>query len=292
MASTFTFYNTLFTNLNSNLATYWQDVATNMATAITPVATTLITIYVILWGWSMIRGVISEPITDGVSRILRLAIIVGIALNVGQYNTYLADMLWNSPDALATIVAPSYSSDTTNMQYLDTLMGQFYDMGTIFTDAADQNSIAGIPNPSLWITGMCINATGLIVTGYAAFLLILAKMGLAILLGIGPIFILLTVFEPTKRFFDAWLGQSVNFVFLALLTAAAIKLIITLVQSYIVDPATVAVVTETPSINQALPAIGYSIVGFLVMMQLPSTASRLRLAFSISFQRPPLYILR
>lgn len=273
MASSFDFYEKLFANLNSGLSTYWLDVASDIATAITPVATTLLMLYVVLWGWSTMRGIISEPITDGISRILRLTFIIAIALNVGRYSAYLADMLWNSPDALASIVATGYSNSTTNTQFLDDLMGQFYDMGQAYNDKANADAgVIGVPDLSLWFTGLAIWIAGILVTGYAAFLLVLAKMALAILLGIGPLFILMLLFEPIKRFFDAWLGQVLNYVFLVLLTAAAIKMIMTIIQAYLGAPGVIAALAD-PSINQALPAIVFSIIGMLVMVQLPSISS-------------------
>ncbi len=275
MASSFDFYEKLFTKLSAGLLTYWQQVAADIAGAITPVATTLLTIYVMLWGWSMMRGVISEPVTDGAGRIIRLAVVIGIALNVGRYNTYLADMLWNSPDALAGVVASGYSNSNTSMQFLDNLMGQFYDMGQAYNDKANADSgVTGIPDLSLWCTGLAIWVSGILVTGYAAFLLALSKIAIAILLGVGPLFILMTIFEPTKRFFDSWVGQALNYVFLVLLTAAAIKLVMTIIQTYLGAPAVIAALAD-PSINQALPAIVFGIIGVLVMMQLPSMASAL-----------------
>lgn len=275
MATSFDFYEKLFTKLSTGLLTYWQQVAADIAGAITPVATTLLTIYVMLWGWSMMRGVISEPVTDGAGRIIRLAVVIGIALNVGRYNTYLADMLWNSPDALAGVVASGYSDSNTSMQFLDKLMGQFYDMGQAYNDKANADSgVTGIPDLSLWCTGLAIWVSGILVTGYAAFLLALSKIAIAILLGVGPLFILMTIFEPTKRFFDSWVGQALNYVFLVLLTAAAIKLVMTIIQTYLGAPAVIAALAD-PSINQALPAIVFGIIGVLVMMQLPSMASAL-----------------
>lgn len=275
MASTFDFYQKLFTKLSTGLETYWSDVASNVAAAISPVAITLISIYVMLWGWSMMRGVIQEPITDGVGRIVRLALITGVALNLGHYNGFLATMLWNSPEALAGLVASGHSDGSTNMVFLDELMSKFYDMGQAYNDKANADTgLTGIPDLSLWFTGLAVWVAGVVVTGYAAFLLALSKMALAIVLGVGPIFVLLTVFEPTKRFFDAWIGQALNYVFLVMLTGGALKLVIAIIKTYLAAPAVGAALAD-PSINQALPAIVFSIIGSLVMMQLPSVASAL-----------------
>lgn len=274
-ASDFHFYEDSFTHLDGSLNTYVSDTASNIIDAITPVATTLVSIYVMLWGWSMMRGIISEPITDGVTRILRLSVITALALNIGIYNGYLSDMLWNSPEALAGFIAGGYSDSTNNMQYLDSLMGKIYDLGDAFWQKAYAGSgVLGIPNIGLLLIAILIWAFGLIATGYAAFLLALAKMALAIILSVGPLFILLMVFEPTKRFFDAWIGQALNYVFLVMLTAAAIKLILTIIQIYLVSPSGVEALAN-PSTELALPAIVLCLIAFLVLMQLPSTASAL-----------------
>jgi type IV secretion system protein VirB6 len=271
-ASNFGFYSRMFTELNNALTSYVSDTATNIIGAITPVATTLVAIYVMLWGWSMMRGVISEPITDGVGRIVRLALIVGIALQLGLYNGFLADWLWNTPDSLASYVGGG--SGTGNAAYLDTLMSKMYDFG----DAYYQKSMAnkntfGIPDMGLLIMAWAIWVVAVAATGYGAFLLALAKMALAVALGVGPIFILLTIFEPTKRFFDAWIGQVLNYVFLVMLSAATIKLIMTILEKYLSDAS--GMVLADPSLNQALPAIVFSIIGALALVQMPAMASAL-----------------
>ena len=88
MATSTHFYEDTFKNLSDALTTYVSDVATNIIGAITPVTTSLLAIYVMLWGWVMIRGMITEPVTDGINRIVRLSLITGVALSVGRYNTY------------------------------------------------------------------------------------------------------------------------------------------------------------------------------------------------------------
>ena len=269
-ASDFHFYTRLFTELNTALTTYVGDTATAIIGAITPVATTLLTIYVMLWGWSMMRGVISEPVTDGVGRIVRLALITGVALNLGRYNSLIADMLWNSPDALAGIIGGG--TPTTNATFLDTLMSKMYDFGDAYYQKAQANSTLGVPDLGLLFMAYALWGAGVLATGYGAFLLTLAKIGLAVALGVGPIFILLTIFEPTKRFFDTWLGQALNYVFLVMLAASTIKLILTILQTYLTAAGGAL---ADPSLDQALPAIVFSIIGALALVQMPSMASAL-----------------
>lgn len=267
----FHFYSTLFSKLDTALTSYVGDTATAIIGAITPVATTLITIYVMLWGWSMMRGVISEPIMDGVGRIVKLSLITATALQIGHYNGFLADMLWNSPDALAGYIGGG--TPTTNAVYLDKLMSRMYDFGGAYYDKAYATTTMGIPSIGLLTMAYVLWGAGVLATGYGAFLLTLAKIGLAVALGVGPLFVLMCVFEPTKRFFDSWIGQALNYVFLVMLSAATIKLILAVLESYLTDAS--GAVLADPQIAQALPAIVFSIIGALALVQMPSMASAL-----------------
>lgn len=270
--SEYHFYEDIFTKLNNALTTYVGDVSGNVISAISGVAYSMLMIYMMLWGWTMLRGMISEPITDGITRIVRLAVIVGIALNVGRYATYISTFLWNTPDAMASIVANGYSSSEGNVQFLDGLMSRLFDLGSGFYEAAFASS-GMFPDFGRLIAAFLIWIAAIAATAYAAFLLALSKMALAILLGIGPIFVLLLIFEGTKRFFEAWFGQALNYVFLVILTAGAIKLMMTIIVQYLNVAAAGAM--AAPEIEQAVPAIVLCLIAALVMMQLPSIASAL-----------------
>jgi len=270
--SNYHFYEDTFTDLNEALTTYIGDVAGNVIGAISGVAYSMLMIYMMLWGWTMLRGMISEPITDGVARIVRLALIVGIALNVGRYSSYISNFLWNTPEAMASVVASGYSDPETNVQFLDGLMSKLFDLGSAYYKTAFA-STGMLPDLGMLAAAFLIWAAAVVATAYAAFLLALSKMALAILLGIGPIFVLLLLFEGTKRFFEAWLGQALNYVFLVILTAGAIKLMLTIILSYLAVVSGVAM--ATPTLERALPAIVMCVISALVMMQLPSIASAL-----------------
>ena len=277
--SDYHFYEDTFVKLKNALTTYIGDVSGDVIAAISGVAYSMLMIYTMLWGWTMLRGMISEPITDGVTRIVRLAVIVGIALNLGRYATFISTFLWTTPDAMASIVANGYSNPQSNVQFLDGLMSKLYDLGYAYYQSAFA-SPGMFPDFGKLAAAFLIWIAAVVATAYAAFLLALSKMALAILLGIGPIFVLLLVFEGTKRFFDAWLGQALNYVFLVILTAGAIKLMMTIIVQYLNVAA--SGVMATPTIELAVPAIVLCLIAALVMMQLPSIASALGGGVAIS----------
>lgn len=266
----FTFYSELFNKLNTALTSYISDVSTSIIGTIGPVAAQLLVLYFIIHGIALMRGLIEEPITDFIMRVVRLSLILGIALNVGYYNGQVVNFLWNSPEALASYVSGNSYTGNNSMLFLDNLMSKVYDLGQVFWDySSGMTSVDLGPK----IVAILVWLAGLIVTAYGAFLFVLAKMALAVLLGIGPIFIMLLMFEGTKRFFESWLGQALNYLMVVVLTSGAVKLILTIIETYL--PNATVVAGETGSISAAIPAIGFSVIGALVMMQLSSVASAL-----------------
>lgn len=268
----FKFYTTFIGKINTALASYVQDTATNVIQEITPVTQTMVIIYVVLWGLLMMKGTISEPITDGLGRILKISIITGLVLGIGNYNGYITDFLWNSPEALASLMASGNAETASNTQFLDSFLSQFFDMFTKFKIAAIKNSTAYIPDLTMLLTGSVVMLVGMALTGYVAVLLIAAKMALAILLAAGPIFVLFTMFEATKKFFDAWIGQVLTCVFTVMLLAAALKLVIFFVSDYLTAAGSLVI---DPDIDQAIPVIVMGGISIIVLRQIPAIASAL-----------------
>ena len=182
----------------------------------------------------------------------------------------MSDFLWNTPDFLAGVVASGYSDPLSNVQYLDRLMGKVFDLGDAFWQ---KGNATVIPSLGLLLVALLIWGAGVVATAFGAFLYALSKMALAVLLGIGPIFILLLIFDGTKRFFESWLGQALNYVFLIVLTSATIKLMVTIIDYYL--GVSMAVTVADPTIDRALPAIVLCVICALISMQMPSIASAL-----------------
>ena len=273
----FDYYSQAFTKLSAALTTYVSDTSTAVIGAIGPVAIQLLILYFIIYGISMMRGLIEEPITDFAMRVVKVIVIWALAVKVGLYNGEIVNFLWNSPDKLASYVSGAAAKSSANMSYLDSLMTQFYSLGEKFWAYSSGMTSVDL-GPKL--IAVLVWLAGVVVTVYAAFLLILAKMALAVLLGIGPIFVLLLMFEGTKRFFESWFGQALNYVFVVVLTSAAVKLILSLIVAYMPSANTVA--GETGSISAAIPPIALAGIGALVMMQLSSVASALAGGVAIS----------
>jgi len=275
----FHFVEDTMTKVDAVITTYITTTSQNVMASISSLGTQLMVIYVCFWGWSMLRGIIQEPVTDAVNRFIRMSIILGLSTSLGLYQTYIVDFLWNTPDALASVAGSPPTGN--NGSFLDELFTQQYELGSHFNEKSSTSP--GIwPDISMVLAGWLIWLVSAAMIAFGGFLLILSKFALALLLAIGPIFILLVIFEPTKRFFEQWLGQCVNFMLLIVLSAASMQMFFSIIQAYLNAVTGLNGSGSDPQYAQIFPMIFLCSVAILVLLQLPSIASSLAGGVAIS----------
>lgn len=235
------------------------------AAAVTPFRA-MVTIYVLLWGLAFWRGLINEPLSDGVGRLFRVVFIGTIALTAGIYGARVATFLYQTPGQLATVVA---GGPTTPETVMDTALNTGNDIAAQFMSLVSFTDPAGSVAAILSALGVWI-FTGVVVL-YGTALVLLSKVILGLVIALGPLFIALLLFDSTKRFFSSWLGQALNYLFVYALVAATVNIMFAL---------------WTPQLNYALanasagfmaliPMIIVGGASFVILMQVPALASGL-----------------
>jgi type IV secretion system protein VirB6 len=260
-------------HINAALVQYINTTATNIITGIKPVSITLVTIFVTFWGWAMLRGMIQYPVMDAVKNGLRISFTVAVATQIGYYNQFVSDWLWKMPDALANLVLSGNASGV-GFTFLDTLVSQFYDTADAYWIQAGAGTF---PDLGMYIIGGFVFAFGLGITAYVGYLLLLSKIALAVLIGVGAIFVLLTMFDVTRKFFDAWMGQVFNFIILNMLSAAVAGLMLEIIKA-----ALQSMPAGTPDIISGFSLLCVCGVTVFILRQVPSIASTLGGGVAIS----------
>src|SRR5580693_6318245 len=198
------FFATFWSWLNGQLGTYIGSNTAALASVLEPAMVTFATLYVMAWGYLQLTGQIDEPVTSGLKRIITLAVILGVGLNLWLYNTVIVDTFYHAPAQLAAAV-----------------IGAGDPVGTIDAIWESGGSVAG----NLWVKGQTFSssAVGYVLAGavvwcfmgllcvYAMFLIALANIALAVLLALGPLFVAMLFFDATKRMFAAWVAQLANY---------------------------------------------------------------------------------
>jgi len=265
------FFATFWSWLNGQLATYIGENTARLADVLEPAAITLATVYVMVWGYLHLTGRIDEPLTEGLKRIVLLAVVLGLALRLWLYNTLIVDTFYNAPAQLAAAV-----------------IGGTDPIGTIDAIWERGGTVAG----NLWTKGgvmtgdfgyylagaMVWSLIGLLCV-YAMFLIALSSIALAVLLALGPLFIVALLFDATRRFFSAWIAQLANYGLVTVLTVMVAALLLHIVQSYATQTAALGTAILTVD---ALHMVLMAVLVLLILRQVMPIASALAGGLALS----------
>lgn len=217
------FFQTFWTWLNGELANYIGSSTARVAAALEPAALALGTVYVMAWGYLMLTGRIEEPVSAGLKRIVTLAVVLGVGLHLWLYNTLLVDTFYRAPVELAAAVVGARDPVRT----LDAIWNRGGQVASLLYDKSHWWQDWGfcIAGVAVWLLVglLCI---------YTMFLLALSSVALSVLLALGPLFIVLFLFDATRRLFEAWIAQLANYALITILTVMVAALMLHLVASY------------------------------------------------------------
>jgi type IV secretion system protein VirB6 len=194
---------------------------------------------------------------------MKLAVILMLVRNAAEYQIYVADLFFESlpreiSQALNVGATPTAST-------FDALL----DKG--------QKSAREVWARAYWPVDIVTGLGGMLVIG-ASFAVaaigyivsLYARLALAIVLAIGPIFIALAMFQATRRFTEAWLGQLVNFVILQVLVVAIGSLLIDTIDSIFL-----AIEAYSDVLMRPIALCAICLAALYVFYQLPAIASAL-----------------
>lgn len=261
------FWNWLTVRLQSYISVH----ATQTAATIEPVVVTLAVIAVMVWGYLHLSGQIEEPIFEGVKRLLVMVVVFGVGIDLWAYNEVLVDTFFRAPtEFAATIVG---ASDPV------TLVDSIWDQGG--TAAGLLWSRAGVltGDAGLYLAAAVVYLMVGFVCIYTMFLISLSRIALAVLLALGPLFIVMTLFTPTRRFFEAWVHELVNYALVSILTVMVAALLLDLVLSYATQTAALGDGLMTVDALNLAMAAGLVL---LVLRQVLPIAARLAGGFALS----------
>jgi type IV secretion system protein VirB6 len=262
------FFATFWGWLNGQLATYIGDNTARLAAVLEPAVVTLATIYVMAWGYLQLTGKIEEPLVAGLKRIAMLAIVFGVALRLWLYNSLIVDTFYHAPAQLAAAVIGAADPVAT----IDSIWSQGGAVAGYLWTKAGLNIGFYLAGGVIWalMGALCV---------YAMFLIALSSIALAVLLALGPLFVVAVLFEGTRRFFSAWIAQLANYGLITILTVMIAALLLKVVQSYATQTAArgSAIVT-VDALNMVLVAA----LVFLILRQVMPIASGLAGGLSLS----------
>ncbi|PYE25426.1 type IV secretion system protein VirB6 [Paraburkholderia silvatlantica] len=300
--------------LENGMSTYVTSVSSALSDALVPVVTTAVTIWVLAYGLAVVRGEAHEAVPAFAWRGLKVAITLAFALSAGIYQQQVVTAVDGATSGLAQTIqnaanttgggnpgcgSVSGSSVTAQGaatsiyqtldcydQQIDLVMDAYFDKAT--HEGFSTSGLAAAVGD--FLCGLVAALGGSIFLIVLAFEVVMARMLLDLVLGLGPLFIACAAFSPTARFFEAWTAKVVNYALLQVLVAAFLGMALTAISADLAPlHATAAPGGDASAVMQgisaalndaaaAATALGLFATGvFLAMVgwQLPSVAAGL-----------------
>lgn len=158
------------------------------------VLTILLTLYVAFFAIALLLGRSNLDVRALMPRMITLGLVLTFATSWVAYQSVVWNLAIAAPDWLASLLLGSEGSATINFgAKLDVVF-----IAVQETTAGTQNFSTFSPSGMMWLGALflLLGTVGLLVT---------AKIGLALLVALGPIFVVMALFTPTRGLFAGWL---------------------------------------------------------------------------------------
>lgn len=221
MPGTFQIFEPAYQFVDAKLDTFLNARAGSVIAAVAGPLRAALVLYVLLYGIAILRGAIAEPIMDFAVRSLKLGFIYLLATTLA-YSSYVTTPLFHTlPDALTQAISGSSVPD------VGAAFDQFFSRAAYLADkVAKTGSLADL---GPWILSAVVYLVGALAAALGFSVVLLAKVALALLIALGPIFIACALFDASRRFFFGWLSQAVNYVVLFALIITVFQLVLSLI---------------------------------------------------------------
>lgn len=262
--NTIPIFQPIFQKIDTTLINVLGSKASAIIGLVSPIVVICFAIYVmlVLMSYQKDNSSWSGSAIDMVKRIAAWGVIISCSMNVGFYMGTVVPMINGIPIELSNLLTSESSSG--NVNNVDTIISYYITViQEMWAKASGiKASIAAAFNILLLIV------LGIPVVVMMAAYLLLAKLFLAILLAIGPLFLCLALFPVTRQYATLWIGQVVNFMLLGVLMNVTAVVMINILLGLQVDPLTASLVD----------ILAYGVIAllfFIVILRIPDLASAL-----------------
>lgn len=163
--------------------------------SLVPILTIVLTLYVAFFAISLLLGRSSVGVRSLTPRMITLGLVLTFATSWLAYQSVVWNVAVGGPDWLATVITGSDGSATTVFaDKLDVVFAAIQQASEGHEGEVSAFSPAGI----MWLGAMLLllGTVGVLVT---------ARIALAVLVALGPIFVVMALFDGTRGLFTGWL---------------------------------------------------------------------------------------
>lgn len=224
-ANPFQYIGTTITNLTNY---FLVDGLANIMSALMPLTITCVGLYITMLAYLSIMGKSDDLAFDVFKHCIVVICITGLALNVGNYTTYII----GGVEALADGLTATFSKNDAGNIYktLDTL---FITGMNQVVYCFKQIELLDSGTYSFIFTAIVIFISIVSLSFISAIIIIGSKFLLTILFLLGPVFFVFACFPLTRRYFDSWTSKIFENVLVQVFGIIIITLAISIINTFI-----------------------------------------------------------
>lgn len=191
-------------------------------------------VFIAVYGYKVIiSGRFST--SDLIWHCLKIVILLVIATQWDTYFLFVYNMATDLPSDIAGQIiratADTLGTDSRadSEDSANVALQVFFDRGMLVSSKLLDG--AGWNNMGQYFYAFAVWFGTIGLTGYSTMLIVLSKLAVAILLSVGPIFILLLMFLNTKSLFEGWMRTLLNYAIVPVFVCALLALILSIMET-------------------------------------------------------------
>jgi type IV secretion system protein VirB6 len=245
------FIEQILSDFDAAIAGYVQAVFGNLTTALSILWRAFLALVFCFWGY---RTLYSGKFQGDalLYKIFIMVLVLAFCTNWGIYSSIVYDMATNFPNEFASfmVAGKGQTLDSANAALTNYIDNGF----NVSLDLIKKGSFA---KAMYWFYGGIAFLATLSFAVIALCLILLSKLALALLLAIGPVYILTLMFDSTQSLFRGWLSTLLNYALIPVLVYGLLALV-----SYIIGPR----VAELMRAEQGVGNITIALVAYVLAL--------------------------
>lgn len=217
-----TFFADVAKTLGADLGQNLLDKTGDFIGQVTPLFVACFSFYVLLVIWDYYNSNLDVLAVDFLKKCCGWMLIIGLSLAPATYMK-LAHIIYGMPDEIAGIFAGGYKVDASAMDASWKLLMDLLDKISELHDQHQWYEIAVHFGLVIKI-GLVITICGALVVGLSFAFYMVAKISLALVLMIGPVFLGCLLFPATRQYAINWIGQCLNHILTCTMFVLLVKI--------------------------------------------------------------------
>jgi len=217
-----TFFADVAKTLGADLGQNLLDKTGDFIGQVTPLFVACFSFYVLLVIWDYYNSSLDVLAVDFLKKCCGWMLIIGLSLAPATYMK-LAHIIYGMPDEIAGIFAGGYKVDASAMDASWKLLMDLLDKISELHDQHQWYEIAVHFGLVIKI-GLVITICGALVVGLSFAFYMVAKISLALVLMIGPVFLGCLLFPATRQYAINWIGQCLNHILTCTMFVLLVKI--------------------------------------------------------------------